>query len=193
MSIWVDHDLAGWPGSVTPPGQTANMCSTGECGEGSSGAGSGGEGPDGEGSGGAGLYNLIDRTVELEVIPACKHYGLGFIPWSPLKGGVLGGLTKKDEGRRTGDLQQKTLAKHKDRLEAFEAFCKERGQAPADVALAWVLSNPVVTAPIVGPRTMAHLEAALKALEVKLDAEALKKLDEIFAGPGGTAPEAYAW
>jgi aryl-alcohol dehydrogenase-like predicted oxidoreductase len=139
------------------------------------------------------LYNLIDRTVELEVIPACRHYGLGFIPWSPLKGGVLGGLTKKDEGRRTGDLQQKTLAKHKDRLEQFEAFCKERGEAPADVALGWVLSNPVVTAPIVGPRKMAHLESALKALEVKLDADSLKKLDEIFPGPGGAAPEAYAW
>lgn len=139
------------------------------------------------------LYNLIDRTVELEVIPACQHYGLGFIPWSPLKGGVLGGLTKQNEGRRTGDLQQRTLAKQREKLELFEAFCKERGQAPADVALAWVLANPVVTAPIVGPRTMAHLEAALRVFEVSLDDAAKKRLDEIFPGPGGPAPEAYAW
>jgi len=139
------------------------------------------------------LYNLIDRTVELEVAPACEAYGMGLIPWSPLKGGVLGGLDRKGGGRSTGDLQQKTLAKHRDKLERFEVFCKERGEAPADVALAWVLANPVVTAPIVGPRTMAHLEAGLKALDVKLDKAALTALDDIFPGPGGRAPEAYAW
>jgi len=139
------------------------------------------------------LYNLIDRTIELEVIPACKAYGLGVIPWSPLKGGVLSGLKKADEGRRTGDLQQKTLAKHRDKLEKFDALCAELGQHPADVALAWTLHNPVVTAPIVGPRTMDHLEGAMRALEVKLDADVLQKLDAIFPGPGGPAPEAYAW
>lgn len=139
------------------------------------------------------LYNLIDRTIELEVIPACKAYGLGLIPWSPLKGGVLSGLDKENAGRRTGDLQQRTLAKHKDKLERFEAFCKARGEHPADVALAWTLANPVVTAPIVGPRTMDHLLGALRALEITLDATALKALDEIFPGPGGPAPEAYAW
>jgi aryl-alcohol dehydrogenase-like predicted oxidoreductase len=139
------------------------------------------------------LYNLIDRTIELEVIPACKAYGLGLIPWSPLKGGVLSGLDKENTGRRTGDLQQRTLAKHRDKLERFDAFCKERGQHPADVALAWTLANPVVTAPIVGPRTMEHLLGALRALEIQLDAAALKALDEVFPGPGGPAPEAYAW
>ncbi len=139
------------------------------------------------------IYNLIDRTVELEVIPACKAYGLGLIPWSPLKGGVLSGLKKADEGRRTGDLQQKTLAKHRDKLEKFDALCAELGQHPADVALAWTLHNPVVTAPIVGPRTMDHLEGAMRALDVKLDPDVLQKLDAIFPGPGGPAPEAYAW
>jgi aryl-alcohol dehydrogenase-like predicted oxidoreductase len=139
------------------------------------------------------LYNLIDRTIELEVIPACLQYGLGLIPWSPLKGGVLGGLKKSNEGRRTGDLQQRTLAKHKTALERYEAFCEKRGQAPADVALAWVLANPAVTSPIVGPRTMEHLEGALKALQIELSADALKELDAIFPGPGGPAPEAYAW
>ena len=140
------------------------------------------------------LYNLIDRTVELEVVPACKGYGLGLIPWSPLKSGVLGGaLAKAKEGRRTGELAQKTIAKHKDRLEKWEALCQKRGQQPADVALAWLLANPVVTAPIIGPRTLEQLNGALGALEVKIDDELKKTLDEIFPGPGGAAPEAYAW
>jgi len=139
------------------------------------------------------LYNLIDRTIELEVIPACKAYGLGLVPWSPLKGGVLSGLDKANTGRRTGDMQQRSLTKHMDKLERFEAFCKERGQHPADVALAWTLANPVVTAPIVGPRTMEHLLGAMRALEISLDSAALATLDEIFPGPGGQAPEAYAW
>jgi aryl-alcohol dehydrogenase-like predicted oxidoreductase len=139
------------------------------------------------------LYNLIDRTVELEVIPACEAYGLGLIPWSPLKAGVLAGLSRADEGRRAGDLPQRTLAKHRERLERYEAFCGARGEKPADVALAWLLHNPVVTAPIIGPRTLEQLEGALRALEITLDDKALKELDEIFPGPGGAAPEAYAW
>ena len=139
------------------------------------------------------LYNLIDRTLELEVIPACAAYGLGVIPWSPLKGGWLGGNHKDKSGRRSDEMQQKTLAKHGEKLDRFVVFCKELGHAPADVALAWVLANPVVTAPITGPRTMAHLEGALAALDVKLDEAAMKKLGEIFPGPGGAAPEAYAW
>jgi aryl-alcohol dehydrogenase-like predicted oxidoreductase len=140
------------------------------------------------------LYNLIDRTVELEVIPACQGYGLGFIPWSPLKGGVLGGALKKaTEGRRNADFQQKTIDKHRARLEQYEALCDKLGQPPGEVGLAWVLANPVVTAPIVGPRTAEQLDSALRALEITLSEETLKALDEIFPGPGGAAPEAYAW
>ena len=139
------------------------------------------------------IYNLIDRAIELEVIPACQAYGVGLIPWSPLKGGVLGGLAKLSEGRRTGELQQRTIAKHRVALEKFDALAAKRGHAPADVALAWLLANPAVTSPIVGPRTMDHLEGAMRALEVVLDADALKELDAIFPGPGGPAPEAYAW
>jgi aryl-alcohol dehydrogenase-like predicted oxidoreductase len=139
------------------------------------------------------LYNLIDRTVELEVIPACRAYGLGLIPWSPLKAGVLAGLDKAREGRRTGDLAQRTIAKHRERLERYEALCRELGEKPAHVALAWLLANPAVTAPILGPRTIAQLDESLRALEVRLDAAALGRLDEIFPGPGGPAPEAYAW
>src|SRR5215813_3542711 len=93
------------------------------------------------------LYNLIDRTVELEVIPACQAYGLGLIPWSPLKGGILGGaLEKAASGRRTSELAQKNLAKHRTQLEAYEKLCVEMGRPPADVGLAWLLAQPAVTA-----------------------------------------------
>jgi len=139
------------------------------------------------------LYNLIDRTVELEVIPACRAYGLGLIPWSPLKGGLLAGLDKAAEGRRTSELAQRQLLRYRAQLERYEGLCKEVGEKPADVALAWVLRNPVVTAPIVGPRTLAQLEDALRPLELKLDDGLIARLDAIFPGPGGEAPEAYAW
>ena len=140
------------------------------------------------------LYNLKDRMIELEVLPACQAYGLGVIPWSPLAGGLLGGVLQKiKEGRRAREEVQKEIEKNRPKLEAWEAFCKELGEKPADVALAWLLHNPVVTAPIIGPRTMEQLTGSLRALEIKLDEAALKKLDEIWPGPGGEAPEAYAW
>jgi aryl-alcohol dehydrogenase-like predicted oxidoreductase len=140
------------------------------------------------------LYNLNARMIELEMIPVCRTYGLGLIPWSPLAGGMLGGaLQKISEGRRASKRQQEMIEKHRPQLEAYEAFCAELGEQPADVALAWLLHNPVVTAPIIGPRTMEQLEGSLRALEIKLSAEALKRLDEIWPGPGGEAPEAYAW
>jgi aryl-alcohol dehydrogenase-like predicted oxidoreductase len=140
------------------------------------------------------LYNLNARTIELEVIPACQAFGLGLIPWSPLGGGLLGGILRKiAEGRRASDRIQKAVEKHRPELEAYEAFCRELGEQPADVAIAWLLQNPVVTAPIIGPRTMEQLTGSLRALEIKLNADAIAKLDQIFPGPGGQAPEAYAW
>jgi NDP-hexose C3-ketoreductase / dTDP-4-oxo-2-deoxy-alpha-D-pentos-2-ene 2,3-reductase len=140
------------------------------------------------------LYNLIDRTVELEVIPACQAYGLGLIPWSPLKGGALGGALKKVEaGRRASENAQRSIAKHRKGLEAFEKLCEEIEVPPGDVALAWLLGRPGVTAPIVGPRTIEQLDQAVKVLAVKLERAVLEKLDTIFPGPGGPAPEAYAW
>lgn len=140
------------------------------------------------------LYNLKDRMIEMEVIPACEYYGLGIIPWSPLAGGMLGGaLQKAKEGRRASENQQKMIEKHYSQLERYEAFCAEIGEQPADVALAWLLKDPIVTAPIIGPRTMEQLTGSLRALEIKLSQEQLKTLDEIWPGPGGPAPEAYAW
>lgn len=140
------------------------------------------------------LYNLKDRMIELEVIPACKDYGLGLIPWSPLAGGLLGGaLEKLEKGRRASDDKQKQINELRPQLEKWEDFCRELGEQPADVTLAWLLANPVVTAPIIGPRTLEQLTGSLRALELKLDEATLKKLDEIWPGPGGAAPEAYAW
>jgi len=140
------------------------------------------------------LYNLSARTIELEVIPACRAYGLGLIPWSPLAEGMLAGaLQKAAEGRRAAEDVQKEIDKHRSQLEAYEALCRELGEQPAHVALAWLLRNPVVTAPIIGPRTLEQLEGSLRALEIKLSDDVMKKLDEIWPGPGGEAPEAYAW
>jgi len=140
------------------------------------------------------IYNLSSRTIELEVIPACQAYGVGLIPWSPLRSGMLAGaLQKASEGRRALDEVQDWIAVHRPQLEAYEALCRELGESPAIVGLAWVVHNPVVTAPIIGPRTMDQLEGALRALEIELCDEVLARLDEIWPGPGGMAPEAYAW
>jgi aryl-alcohol dehydrogenase-like predicted oxidoreductase len=139
-------------------------------------------------------YNLLTRTVELEVLPAAEDYGIGVIPWSPLAGGLLGGVLRKaDKGRSAADHMVTQLEKHRDKIERYEAFCDEIGEDPANVALAWLLRQRAVTAPIIGPRTAAQLDGTLRALEIDLDDKALTRLDEIFPGPGGTAPEAYAW
>ncbi len=143
------------------------------------------------------IYNLVERTVELEVLPAAQAYGIGVIPWSPLHGGLLGGVIRKmadgTTSRSASGRAADALEKHRPAIEAWEQFCADRGEDPADVALAWLLHQPAVTAPIVGPRTSAHLDGAVKALDIILDEAALTRLDEIFPGPGGTAPEAYAW
>lgn len=140
------------------------------------------------------IYSLRTRQIELEVIPACKAFGIGLIPWSPLGGGILCGvLEKTNEGRRNREPLQKSVEKLRPQIEAYENLCKEINQKPADVALAWVLNNPVVTSPIIGPRTIQQLEENVNALNLKLNDETLKKLDEIWPGPGGQAPEAYAW
>ena len=140
------------------------------------------------------LYNLATRTIELEVIPACREYGLGLMPWSPMEGGLLSGaLEKAKEGRRSEERTGKLIEKHYSKLEKYEPLCREIDEKPGAVALAWLLHNPAVTSPIIGPRTIDQLTSAAHALELKLSEETLKKLDEIWPGPGGEAPEAYAW
>jgi aryl-alcohol dehydrogenase-like predicted oxidoreductase len=166
------------------------------------------------------LYNLAARTVELEVLPACQGYGIGVIPWSPLHGGLLGGILAKEAastpggdgrsesgrgggggsedgrsggGRSGGGRAAQLLEGKRDQVAAYESFCASLGEPAGDVALAWLLHQPAVTAPIVGPRVMAQLDSAIRASTLKLDDKALARLDEIFPGPGGAAPEAYAW
>ena len=128
------------------------------------------------------------------MLPACQDYGLGVIPWSPLHGGLLGGILRKTEqgrrrlkGRAKDDLDQ-----HREAIQQWEDLCVELGEQPADVGLAWLLHQEAVTAPIIGPRTMEQLAGALHALSIRLDPGVLNRLDEIFPGPG-PAPEAYAW
>jgi aryl-alcohol dehydrogenase-like predicted oxidoreductase len=139
-------------------------------------------------------YNLFERTIELELLPAARAYGIGVIAYSPLHAGLLAGVLKSSsEGvRRHRDFALAGLEAHRDRIEAYEALCDELGQPPGSVALAWMLTRPGITGPIIGPRTMGQLDGALEALEVHLDQETLERLDEIFPGHL-PAPEDYAW
>lgn len=119
---------------------------------------------------------------------------MGLIPWSPLAGGLLAGaLHKMEEGRRSQQYMLGEVEGRRDQLQEWEDLCEQMGERPSDVALAWLLAQPAVTAPIIGPRTVDQLEGSLRALEVKLDTDVLARLDAIFPGPGGAAPEAYAW
>jgi aryl-alcohol dehydrogenase-like predicted oxidoreductase len=140
------------------------------------------------------LYNLIVRDLEVEVIPAAQANGLGLIPWSPLQGGLLGGVIKKTEegSRRLEGRSAETLEAIRPQIEQYENFAEELGQPAGDVGLAWLLHQPAVTAPIVGPRTQDQLDSALRAVDLELDAAALARLDEIFPGKK-PAPEQYAW
>ncbi|MFF7968388.1 aldo/keto reductase [Streptomyces sp. NPDC007903] len=142
------------------------------------------------------LYNLAERRAEMEVIPAAQDYGLGVIPWSPLHGGLLGGVIRKEaeRGRRASGRAADALADTatRNRIEAYEELLAKHGLEPGEVALAWLLTRPGITGPIVGPRTEAQLDSALRAVELELSEELLTGLDEIFPGPG-PAPEAFAW
>ena len=140
------------------------------------------------------IYNLAHRHIEREVIPAAAEFGLGILPWSPLHGGLLGGVLKKqgDGRRRLEGRSQELLAAKRPQVAAYENYCEEIGMEPGDVGLAWLLHQPIVTAPIIGPRTQAQLDASLRAVDIDLTDEHLAKLTEIFPG-FNTSPEDYAW
>ncbi|MET9058503.1 aldo/keto reductase [Streptomyces antibioticus] len=142
------------------------------------------------------LYNLAERRAEMEVIPAAREYGLGVIPWSPLHGGALGGIIRKEVegGRRAAGRAADTLADTvaRGRIQAYEDLLDKHGIEPGEAALAWLLTRPGVTGPIVGPRTAGQLESAIRAVGLELSEELLTGLDEIFPGPG-PSPEAFAW
>ncbi|MGH3575726.1 MAG: aldo/keto reductase, partial [Pseudonocardiaceae bacterium] len=147
------------------------------------------------------IYNLLTRWVELEVLPAARDYGIGVIPWSPLNGGLLSGVLRKQrEGggsRSSTGRSADALEANRERIDAYEKLCADLGEDPANVGLAWLLHQDGVTAPIVGPRTVAQLDSSLRAVTITLNADVLARLDELFPAPGPhgvkPAPEAYAW
>jgi NDP-hexose 2,3-enoyl reductase len=145
------------------------------------------------------IYNLRVRHVELEVLPAAQAYGIGIIPWSPLSGGLLSGaLRRMQEGtavRSSRGRAKEGIEEDRAAIEGYEKLCESIEEEPANVALAWLLSRPAVTAPIIGPRTIEQLDGTLRALEIKLDRKTLTALDRLFPpiGKGGAAPEAWAW
>ena len=138
-------------------------------------------------------YNLFNRFIEREVIPACQYYGLGIIPWSPLEGGLLGGVIKgSGKKRRSSDEVKNKLKKNYSQIEKWEKFCKEIGEKPADVALIWLINQTAVIAPIIGSRTLEQIKKTIRAVEINLDENMLQKIDEIFP-PAGIAPQYYSW
>ena len=138
-------------------------------------------------------FSLLNRLPELEVLPAAEGYGLGVVAWSPLDGGVLGSALKPQPGSKRTAGQEKRIGELRPQLEAYSKLCKELGESEANVALAWTLTHPALTAPIIGPRTLQQFEESLRVTDIELNDEVLKKLDGIFPGPGGAAPKAYAW
>jgi aryl-alcohol dehydrogenase-like predicted oxidoreductase len=139
-------------------------------------------------------YSLLCRDPELEVLPSALYHGIGVVAWSPLAGGLLGGnaLMPKEEGSRSSH-ETNAIERHRSQLERFAALCSDLGESESNVGLAWVLSNPALTAPIIGPRTLEQLTNSLRAVEIELSEDVMKELDNIFPGPGKPAPEAYAW
>ncbi|SFF14774.1 NDP-hexose 2,3-enoyl reductase [Actinoplanes philippinensis] len=143
-------------------------------------------------------YNLVTRHVEMEVLPAAADLGIGILPYSPLHFGALSGALRKQRdgvpGRAVLHAPER-VAPHREAIERYEQWCAGIGQDPTTIALAWLLSRPEVTAPVLGPRTAGQLDLPITALSTELDAEALAVLDDIFppVGNGGPAPEAWAW
>ncbi len=135
------------------------------------------------------LYNLISRELELELLPACAQHGLGILPWSPLSGGFLSGKFRKGQAAPEGS----RLSKWNSALERFGTdknyaivetlidAAKRLDATPAQLALAWLVQRPHVTAPIIGARSVTQLEDNLRALELELDDKTVKQLDEVSA------------
>ena len=138
------------------------------------------------------LYNLVERRAELEVIPACREYGLGLIPWSPLAGGLLAGASSEEQGRRRSADVLEAISQREEQLGRFQNLCSDLGESPSAIALAWLLQQPTVTATIIGPGSIAQLESVLEVPDIDLSAHTLEQIDDIFP-PCGEAPEAYAW
>jgi aryl-alcohol dehydrogenase-like predicted oxidoreductase len=139
-------------------------------------------------------YSLLVRGIEADVLPVCERYGMGVLPWSPLAGGWLSGRYRKGQDTPTSqraermparyDLSQPANQAKLDAVEDLTLVAEEAGISLVHLALAFVLQHPAVTAPIIGPRTMAHLESQIGAAEVCLSGDVLDRIDEIV--PPGT-------
>lgn len=140
------------------------------------------------------LYNLSNRMIELEVIPACRKFGVGIIPWSPLAEGLLAGILNDDTGvRRKTESVQKKLSQHHRQVNEYEKYCASINKKPEIVAILWLLKNPVISSVIIGPRTVEQLHGMVDSLKTTLNDEEINTIETIWPGPGGEAPEAYAW
>lgn len=144
-------------------------------------------------------YNLLDRRIERELIPMARTYGVALIPWSPLAGGLLTGKYKLGaeapaDSRFSGQLNEKQKARYNEqtlkRVAAFEPLAKDKGCTVCQLALAWCISRPGITSPIIGPRTMEQFQDNRRALEVELTEDDCERLDEIFP-PGEMTAEFY--
>ena len=139
-------------------------------------------------------YSMLVRSVEADVLPTCARHGMGVIPYSPLAGGWLSGRWRKDTGQqpssRAGRLPERfdlSLPANQRKLDAVEQLARlaeEAGITLIQLAIAFVLNHPAITAPIIGPRTMEQLESQLAAADVVLDHAMLDRIDEIV--PPGT-------
>jgi NDP-hexose C3-ketoreductase / dTDP-4-oxo-2-deoxy-alpha-D-pentos-2-ene 2,3-reductase len=138
------------------------------------------------------LYHLIERRLELEVIPACRAYGVGVIVWSPLAGGLLAGPRQAGGRRRESDAMTAARTARAGQLDAFHVLCGGLGEAPGVVALAWLLHQPGITSTIIGPGSLDQMKGVLSVPDLVLERSVLERLDVIFP-PCGAAPEAYAW
>lgn len=139
-------------------------------------------------------YNLLARLPELELIPACRALGLGFLAWGPLQGGMLSGsLLRQLEGSQRSNKYAGTLSPERvEQLKQYAGLCQSFGMTEAEVSMAWLLSRPGLTAPLVGPRTVKQLEDSIQAADRRLPQELLEQIERLFPGPIAEAPMAYS-
>ncbi len=134
-------------------------------------------------------YNLLDRRIERELLPMAQSYGIATIPWSPLAGGLLTGKYSRDsqppEDSRYANADANPMYRRRmndaiwDVIEGLDVIAKEKGTSLSQLSLAWVMHQPGVTSPIIGPRTMEQLEDNLKAVDVTITDEDRKAIDRI--------------
>jgi aryl-alcohol dehydrogenase-like predicted oxidoreductase len=148
-------------------------------------------------------YSMLARAVEADVLPTCRRYGIGVISWSPLAGGWLSGKFRKQAEAPRSHRAERMPARYdvstpvnQRKLEAADALARladEAGMSLVEMAIAFVINHPAVTAAIIGPRTMEHLDGQLNALDVELTDELLDKIDEIVPPGVHVNPDDVAW